>query len=231
MFFALFVDSLDSWQTIVQHYGYWAVFFGILLENAGLPVPGETVTLVGGFLAGENQLNYWGVLGVATSGAMIGDNCGYWIGAKGGWPLLVRVGRFFRIPEEKMLKTRLQFQRNAGKAVLIGRFVALLRVFAGPLAGAAQMPYGRFLLFNALGASLWATVTVTVTYQLGKTIPLEIIIQNMATFAVGVLGLAVAGWILMSYWENKMDPDLNQLKASSSSSDAEVPFQETETIL
>jgi membrane protein DedA with SNARE-associated domain len=89
--------SLENIQEIAHDYGYWAIFLGILLENLGIPLPGETVTLVGGFLAGSDELNYWLVLGDAVTGAVVGSTCGYWIGRLGGWPFLLQVGKLFRI--------------------------------------------------------------------------------------------------------------------------------------
>ena len=79
------IISLESIQEIAHQYGYGAVFFGILLENMGIPLPGETITLVGGFLAGNDELNVWLVLLSAIAGAIVGDSCGYWIGRWGGW--------------------------------------------------------------------------------------------------------------------------------------------------
>ncbi len=75
---------LETIQQIAQDYGYWSVFLGIMLENMGVPIPGETITLVDGFLAGSGELDYWMVLGSAIAGAVIGDNIGYWIGRNGG---------------------------------------------------------------------------------------------------------------------------------------------------
>src|SRR6476469_1913638 len=119
--------SLEKIQEIAHHYGYWAVFLGILLENLGLPLPGETITIAGGFLAGSKELNYWFVLISAIAGAVLGGICGYWIGRKGGWPLLLTIGKVFRVREERLLKLKAQFSENAGKAVFLGRFLALLR--------------------------------------------------------------------------------------------------------
>ena len=96
---------------------------GILLENLGIPLPGETVTLVGGFLAGSNELNYWLVLSDAAAGAAIGGTFGYWIGKLGGWLLLLRVSRLFRISEEKILNIKDKFSENAGKAVFLVDFL------------------------------------------------------------------------------------------------------------
>jgi membrane protein DedA with SNARE-associated domain len=91
--------SLEKIQEIAHQYGYWAVFIGILLENLGIPLPGETVTLVGGFLAGSGQLNYWFVLGSAILGAVIGGTCGYWIGRYTGWPFSLLSVAFYEFQQ------------------------------------------------------------------------------------------------------------------------------------
>ena len=191
--------SLETIQEIARQYGYWAVFFGIALESAGIPLPGETITLVGGFLAGSGELNYWLVLGTAIAGAVIGDNFGYWIGKLGGWSFLVRVGRFFRITEEQLTEAKNQFSENAARAVFFGRFVALLRIFAGPMAGIAQMPYPQFILCNLAGGTLWASVMVTLSFFLGRVVPLEQLVSWMARLGIVALVLAVA-WIAVPMW-------------------------------
>lgn len=198
--------SLETIEKIAHEYGYWAVFLGILLENTGIPIPGETITLVGGFLAGSGDLDYWWVLGVATTGAVIGDNIGYWIGAYGGWSLLTRVGRIFRIEESQLLEVKNQFSQNAAKAVFLGRFIALLRIFAGPLAGIARMPYGQFFLYNLLGALAWSLVMVTLSYFVGQVVPLNQLVSWVAQFGLFALVL-LAGAIAIPIWiENRKQP-------------------------
>ncbi|MBF2025798.1 MAG: DedA family protein [Oscillatoriales cyanobacterium C42_A2020_001] len=191
--------SLESIQEFAQHYGYWAVFLGILLENIGIPIPGETVTLAGGFLAGSDQLNYWIVLADAVLGAAIGGNIGYWVGRYGGWTLLLNVGRLFRVSEAQITALRNQFSENATKAVFLGRFVALLRIFASPLAGIAQMPYPKFLFYNTLGAAVWATVMVSLSYFAGQFIPLEKLVAWASQFALLTL-IIVAAWLIVPLW-------------------------------
>jgi membrane protein DedA with SNARE-associated domain len=191
--------SIEMIQELAQQYGYWAVFLGILLENIGLPIPGETLTLAGGFLAGSDQLNYWVVLGDAIAGATLGGNIGYWIGRWGGWPMLVTIGRFFRVPETQLNSLRSQFTENAGKTVFLGRFVALLRVFASPLAGIVEMPYVKFLLYSTLGAATWATVMVTLSYVAGQFVPLEKLVGWASQFAAVTL-IVVAAWIVVPLW-------------------------------
>ncbi|NJL87477.1 MAG: DedA family protein [Leptolyngbyaceae cyanobacterium SM1_1_3] len=193
------IVSLEAIQAIAHQYGYWAVFLGILLENTGIPIPGETVTLVGGFLAGEKELRYWYVLACAIAGAVLGDNFGYWIGFYGGWPLLTRLGKLFRIEETKLIRVREEFSKNAVKAVILGRFVALLRIFAGPLAGIARMPYPKFLVCNLIGAATWASIMVSLAYFVGQVIPLSVLVHWTAQFAV--LGLlAVLAWLGTAWW-------------------------------
>jgi membrane protein DedA with SNARE-associated domain len=191
--------SLEILQELAQNYGYWAVFLGILLESIGIPIPGETVTLAGGFLAGNDQLNYWIVLGDAILGATLGGNVGYWVGRYGGWPLLVNAGRIFKVSESQLTSLKQQFSENATKAVFLGRFVALLRVFASPLAGIAQMPYAKFMVYNTLGATVWALVMVTLSYFAGQFIPLETLVSWASQFALLAL-VIVAAWLIIPVW-------------------------------
>ena len=208
-FHAFYMDELiplDLVQDIAREYGYWAIFCGILLENMGIPMPGETVTLVGGFLAGSQELNVWYVLGAATAGAIIGDSGGYALGYYGGWPLLVRIGQWLNLSEETLESVRDRFSQNADKAVLFGRFVALLRVFAGPLAGISRMPYPKFLLCNAIGAATWASAMVSLSYFLGRLVPLTLLMKWVAQFT-GIALAVVATWVLVTWWiESRQAP-------------------------
>lgn len=205
------IISIEAVQDIAREYGYWAVFLGVLLENMGIPIPGETVTLVGGFLAGSDELNVWYVLGAAILGAILGDSGGYLLGYYGGWPLLVRIGKLLKVPEKTLVGLRDRFSQNAGKAVLFGRFVTLLRVFAGPLAGISRMPYPKFLLCNTIGAASWASVMVGLTYFLGQLVPLTVIMKWTAQFT-GVAFVIVAGWIAVAWWlESRRDAEAVKL--------------------
>jgi membrane protein DedA with SNARE-associated domain len=191
--------SIETIEKVAQQYGYWAVFLGIFLESLGLPIPGETVTLAGGFLAGNDQLNYWIVLADASLGAILGGNVGYWIGRRGGWALLLRVGRLFRVGEEQMESLKRQFGENASRTVFMGRFIALLRTFASPLAGIVQMPYLTFTVYNTLGAITWASVMVSLSYFAGQFVPLEKMVAWAGQFAFVMLFIAIA-WIAVPLW-------------------------------
>jgi len=178
-------------QSLLGRWGYLVIFAGMLLENAGLPLPGETITLLGGYAAGSGQLNVFGVMAAAASGAVLGDNIGYWVGRRLGWQLLLRVGGFLRQQPDQMELLRERFLQRAGLSVFLGRFVAVLRVLAGPLAGAVAMPYRQFLLCNLGGAVLWASSMVTLAWLWGRWIPMERMLEGVVQFGLVALGLVL----------------------------------------
>ncbi len=195
--------SLENIQEFARSYGYLAVFLGILLENLGIPLPGETITLVGGFLAGSDELNYWLVLSSAVAGAVIGGTFGYGIGKLGGLSLLLKIGGFFRISEERILSIKEQFSENSGKTVFVGRFLALFRVFAAPLAGIVEMPFSKFFVYNFAGALAWATVMVTLAFFAGKIISLEQLVAWVGKFAIASLLIVVSLIAIPIWWESR----------------------------
>lgn len=191
-------------QELLETWGYGVVFTAMLLESAGLPLPGETITLLGGYAAGSGQMEVLGVIAAAAGGAMVGDSLGYWIGRRAGWPFLLRVGGLLRQSPEQLELLRLRFLRHAGKSVFLGRFVAVLRVVAGPMAGAVGMPYPRFLLCNCAGALLWASTMVSLAWLGGRWIPLERMLKGMVEFSLGALLIIVLILLvprLLSWWE------------------------------
>ena len=199
--------SLDTLQELAHVYGYWAVFLGIAVENTGIPLPGETIVIVGGFLAGSGELNYWLVLASAIAGAVLGDNFGYWVGRVGGWQLLVKIGSIFRIQEQQLELAKDRYSQNAAQAVFLGRFVTILRIFAGPLAGITQMPYKQFLLCNFGGAAVWSTTIVSLAYFLGRIVTLEQIVGWVAQLgiaALGVVGIVLLAPTVWDYTQKKI---------------------------
>jgi membrane protein DedA with SNARE-associated domain len=185
--FNLELLSTEALGELLQTWGYGVIFGAMLLENAGLPLPGETVTLLGGYAAGSGQLNVLGVMAAAATGAILGDNIGYWVGRRAGWGLILRVGGLLRQSPEQLDRLREQFLRHSGKSVLLGRFVAVLRVVAGPMAGAVGMPYPRFLICNATGAVLWASTMVGLAWLGGRWIPFEQMMRGVVQFGIGAL--------------------------------------------
>ena len=199
-----FEPNLQDLEALLGRWGYVVIFAAMLLENAGLPLPGETVTLLGGYAAGSGQLSLLGVMAAAASGAVLGDNIGYWVGRRLGWSLLLRVGRLLRQQPDQMELWRERFLRHAGLSVFLGRFVAVLRVLAGPMAGAVGMPYRRFLICNFAGAVLWAGTMVSLAWLGGRWIPISRLLSGVVEFGFGALllvSLIVLLPGLISRWE------------------------------
>jgi membrane protein DedA with SNARE-associated domain len=149
---------------------YLMVFAVVGVESLGIPLPGEIVLMTAALLASQGNANPWLVGICAVIGAIGGDSIGYAIGHKGGKPLLERLGRRFpsHFSPGHVATAERSFQRWGMWAVFFGRFVALLRIFAGPLAGVLKMPYPRFLIANALGGIVWAGGITAVVYYVGK---------------------------------------------------------------
>ena len=160
---------LDKLLEYFSHYGYWVVFFGVMLENAGLPIPGETILLAAGFFASLGHFNIAIVMIVAAVGAMLGDNAGYAIGRKLGRAALERYGRRVGLSAALLGRFDHFFLKNGNRTIFFARFITGLRVFAALLAGAAAMPWRMFLLYNSAGAVVWAIVITLAGYFFGKS--------------------------------------------------------------
>ncbi len=159
----------DLLRQAVVHYGYWAVAAALLLENAGVPAPGETVLLLASFLAySEHDLQLGWIIAIATIAATLGDNLGFALGYYGGRPLLERYRSLFRIRQETLARGENLFERFGAVTIFFARFVFGMRIIAGPLAGALRMPWRKFTVFNFLGAATWVAVISCAGYLFGR---------------------------------------------------------------
>lgn len=146
--------ALADLDALFRHYGYGAIFAGVLLESSGLPLPGESLLIAASlYAATTHHLAILLLVPAAAMGAILGDQIGYAIGRHVGVRVLERWGRRVGLSAERLELGRYLFRRYGGRVVFLGRFVAVLRTFAALLAGANRMPWPRFLLWNALGDS------------------------------------------------------------------------------
>ncbi|KAB8195258.1 DedA family protein [Nonomuraea phyllanthi] len=161
---------IEEWlQAIPAGWLYAAVAVVIGLESLGIPLPGEIVLVSAAILAAKGVAHPLWVGVCASAGAIVGDSIGYTIGRKGGAPLFARLARRFpkHFGPSHVAKAEGYFHRFGVWAVFVGRFIALLRILAGPLAGALRMPYWKFAAANVLGGIVWAGGTTTVVFYLG----------------------------------------------------------------
>lgn len=192
---------IEMLRNAVVQYGYWAVGGALLLENAGIPVPGETILLLASFLAySEHDLRLPWIIVVATIAATVGDNLGFALGYYGGRPLLLRYQTIFRIKNATISRGEELFAKYGSVTVFFARFVFGMRIIAGPMAGVLRMSWRKFLVFNFLGAVVWVTVISSAGYLFGRHWDrLEEGLNQFNVVALVVV-LAIAGvW----WWRNR----------------------------
>jgi membrane protein DedA with SNARE-associated domain len=191
---------LHALEPTLNHYGYLAVAGLVLLEDFGVPVPGETTLILAAVYAGAGRLNVVLVWLLAFLAAVAGDNIGFAIGHFGGRALAERYGRYVLLTPERLDKATGFFQRHGGKVVVVARFIEGLRQANGIIAGISGMHWARFIAFNALGAALWVTVWTAVGYLSGSHINA---IYHTATRYSTYLAIA-AGALILAYIAHRL---------------------------
>jgi membrane protein DedA with SNARE-associated domain len=174
---------------LIIHYGYAMVVVLVFAEGVGLPLPGETALITAAaFAAQHNRLSITGVIIASVIGAAGGGLGGYWIGRTGGLAVLERHGRYIGVTKARIARARKFFTEHGPKAVFAARFVAILRMLAGLLAGVTHMRFWLFFLWNALGAIAWSLLFGTLGYLFGNNLPwLEKEIGLTSLVALGVV--------------------------------------------
>ncbi|HEV2350746.1 MAG TPA: DedA family protein [Terriglobia bacterium] len=188
-------------------YGYWVIFFGVMLENGGIPVPGETVLLFAGFLAHEGKINLERAILTAIAGASLGDTLGYCLGHYGGKAFVEWLRRRLGFFGRHFQKAQTYYLKHGQWAVFVARFITGLRMFSGLFAGSFSMPYLRFLAFDFSGAVIWATSITCVGFLFGNNWPrLVQLVKEFDWIALSLVGLggvvAVTAYYLRKRREN-----------------------------
>jgi membrane protein DedA with SNARE-associated domain len=186
---------LASIFSVTQNLGYPVLGLFVGIEALGIPLPGETAVIFGGLAAASGRLSIALVIIVAAAGAIIGDNIGFVIGRRGGRALLERPGRFEAERRRVLEIGDPFFERHGGKAVFLGRWITGLRVWTSWLAGASDMSWPTFLLFNALGGACWATSVALAAYYGGNGV-------KHVFSQIGLYGIPVAlvVFALFAWW-------------------------------
>ncbi len=196
----------DALISLIPTYGPWIIFGIVALENAGVPLPGETILVAAALLAATTgQISIVVVVVLASAGgAIVGDGIGYMVGRRFGLPLIRRYGRYIRLDENRLLIGRYLFFRYGNVVVFFGRFVAVLRMFAALLAGANSMP-GRFFFFNITGGVCWACLFGFGAYAVGAEI-----YTISGTLSVISLGLFIATGFALSIFMRRNEVTLRR---------------------
>ncbi|MGA2756151.1 MAG: DedA family protein [Solirubrobacteraceae bacterium] len=161
---------LASFLSVTTNLGLPVIGLVVAIEALGVPLPGETAVILGGLAANQGRLSIVAVIVVAAAAAIVGDNIGFMIGRRGGRALLERPGRFYEERQRMLAVADPFFERHGPKAVFLGRWITGLRVWTSWLAGASDMRWPTFLVWNALGGTAWAVSVALAAYYGGKSV-------------------------------------------------------------
>ncbi len=188
---------------LLLDYGLIILFVLVALESTGVPLPGETTLIAASVLASQGHYSIVAVIVVAASGAIIGDNAGYWLGRKGGRALLRRIPLLRDYFAKVLPPAERFFERHGAKAVFFGRFISLLRVTAAWLAGISHMSWWRFLFWNAAGGIIWAIAFGLLAYYTGRAAA-DAINHYGLYAAIALVVLIVGAVVGIHVWRKRM---------------------------
>ncbi|GAA3725607.1 DedA family protein [Streptomyces tremellae] len=218
--------DVQGWlETVPAVSIYLLVAIVIGVESVGIPLPGEIVLVAAALLASQHgHINPYVLAACASAGAVAGDSTGYVIGRRGGRPLLAWLARKFprHFGESHVAVAERSFEKWGMWAVFFGRFIALLRIFAGPLAGVLKMPYWKFLIANLLGGVVWAGGTTVVVYEVGKVAE-----DWLKRFSYAGLGVAVLIGLASMLVVRRRTRKATQKAAAEAGAEESVPVSTT----
>lgn len=197
-----------SMLDFVTHHGLPLLFLVVMLESFGIPLPGETALILFGVLAAQGDYDIAAVIAVAATAAIVGDNLGYWFIGRIGGRALFRNNRWLKRWSDRFLpRVERIMKRHGGKTVFFGRFIAVLRFTAAWVAGLGEMPWWRFLFWNAAGGIVWATVFGLIAFYGGKAAA-EAIARYGVFAAAGVVAAAAIGWLALHFGKRWLEEKL-----------------------
>jgi membrane protein DedA with SNARE-associated domain len=191
-------DFAHHLTRLLQAYTYPMLVALVLLESLGIPLPGEIALVTASAYAGAGNVSIAVVIVLAALSASIGGALGYWIGIRGGLPLLVRYGSYIGVRRRHIDIAHGFFERNGAKTILFGRFIAVLRTWASVIAGAACMSFRTFVTFNTIGSVVWSVVFGLLGFYFGRDLPiLEHYISRVSFGIFAIAALALLAFLLV----------------------------------
>jgi membrane protein DedA with SNARE-associated domain len=185
--FAIITQYIDIW-------GYWAIFFGMALESANIPIPSELIFGFAGYLVYLGKLNFALATISGVLGGLLGSIASYAVGYYGGRPFIARYGKFFFVNRNKMELAERWFERYGLTAVFIGRFLPVVRTFISLPAGVGRVNFTKFIIYTLLGSIPWTIALIYLGDALGENWRLIVAYGQQITiyFLVIVIITAIA---------------------------------------
>ena len=186
----------------LESYGLVLLFALVAIEGCGVPLPGETALAAAAVLAAEGHFALVSVIAVGATAAITGDNSGYWIARLGGRPLLQRIPVVRDAVPRLLPRSERFFDRYGARAVLLARFFAGFRITSAWLAGISHMRWGRFVVFNAIGGTLWSILVGVLAYEFGRAAVSAVTSYGLYGLLV-ILALAALAFALRRGWKRR----------------------------
>jgi membrane protein DedA with SNARE-associated domain len=201
---------MHSVAHLIHAYGLLVIAVFIGLESICIPLPGETALIVGSIIAGRtHELNVVEVIVVAAVASLIGRMIGYGVGARFGYWLLLRYGKYLRITEARIKLGQYLFLKHGGKIIIVAQFLPVLRAIAGILAGANRMPWRQFVMASAVGVSVWSLFFGFAAYMLGRQFE-RMEWSAMLYLGIGTTIFLIAGAIFIGRHEAQLTAKAEQ---------------------
>jgi membrane protein DedA with SNARE-associated domain len=183
---------------LLARYGYLFIALFMFVESIGIPIPGESALITAAAVAGIGALSIVGVFFAALFGNVLGGLAGYWMGVRGGHAIVSRFGRVLRIDDARLKQAHGFFEKHGAAALIVGRFIAVVRSFLGMIAGVSAMPARKFFLYNLVGGVVWSLTFSIVGFFFGRNLPaLKRELGRVGLVMGVVLGLVIlliVGW-------------------------------------
>lgn len=189
-----YVGIFLSWALSL---GYPGIILLMIMESCALPVSSEVVLGFAGFLSGEGKMNFYLVVLSATLGTIIGSSILYYIGKKGGRPLIKKYGKYFLVNERDMDKATAWFEKHGGLAVFVGVCLPVIKTYIGFPPGASLMNYKKFSFYIILGSLIYNTLVAYLGMAIGQNI--NVISPYFRRFGVVIIFIFAALIIFYIY--------------------------------
>lgn len=192
-------DFAHHLTRLLQTYTYPVLVLLVLLESVGVPLPGEIALVTAAAYASLGHISIYIVIILAATGAIVGGVLGYWIGLKGGLPLVAHYGGYIGVRQSHIDRAHAFFEKNGAKTILFGRFIAILRTWAAIIAGTARMSFTKFVTYNTIGSVVWAIVFGWLGYYFGRDLPL--LETYISRASLGILIVLAVGITAFIFWK------------------------------
>ena len=189
-----------GWVGGLEDLGYWGIFLLMTVESSFIPFPSEIVMIPAGYSAAQGDLNLWGCIAAGIGGSIAGALINYFLAVSLGRTLLLKFGKYFFVPQDKMLMVEGYFAKHGQMTTFVCRLIPAVRQLISIPAGLARMNLARFCFFTGLGAGLWVIILTLTGYYFGDT-AIELWKGHKTLITAGILAAVVlmVGFYVVRY--------------------------------